>query len=71
MTQCPLLQKCFVATGMDCKDRNYDGKQTTSDARWLKKEPCRFYENLVKERTHKPKLQQNKKKHLNFKHHII
>jgi hypothetical protein len=70
MTQCPLLQKCLDATGMDCTTRNFDGKQGISDPKWAKKEPCRFYENLLKERQHNPHFPApKKKKHLNFKLH--
>lgn len=53
MQQCPLIERCKFASGMDCLDRNFDGKQVAGSFVWRFKEPCDFYKNLIREQEHK------------------
>lgn len=59
--QCPLLDKCREATGINCANRNFDGSQKHVNSKWLGKEPCAFYSALEREKKPKPIKKQRRK----------
>ncbi len=69
--QCPLLERCRQISGIDCTDRNFDGKQPRGNIKWLCKEPCSFYENIESEKRKKPKVARKQTEYQKWKANLI
>lgn len=53
---CPLLKNCNAVSGIDCTERNFDGKHPHRSLRWQGREPCNYYKTVIEEKRNKLKI---------------